>query len=346
MILLASWSSCDILQRMKTINLAYKFKLVPTSVHESHFSSWAGTCRFLYNVCLEHRIVSWNQYRKSVSYYDQANELKTLKRMEGFEWIKDAPAQILQQAMRNCDRSFKNFFHSSFGFPKFKRKGQGDSFRFPDPKQFSLRTVSRRKAFLKLPKIGEVALRLSRPVMGKIKNATVKRESDGWYVSFCCEQDISPAQKHLPSVGIDRGISESFVLSSDAKDKTPLSFSLPLQCKEIRKRIQVLQRRLRKKKRFSKKWQQAQKEIRKLHAKISKIRHDFLHKASTFISKNHGYVVLEDLKIKNMSKSARGSLKTPGKRVTQKSGLNREILFQGWGIFANQLNYKLEWRMP
>ena len=97
------------------------------------------------------------------------------------------------------------------------------------------------------------------------------------------------------------------------------------------------------KKKFSLNWKKLQQKIRKLHSKISRIRHDFLHKASTYVAKNHSYVSLEDLRIKNLSASAKGNLENPGKSVKAKSGLNREILFQGWGIFAIQLKYKTEW---
>ena len=281
--------------------------------------------------------------RTQVNYYDQANELKNLKKVEGFEWIKEAPAQILQQSLKDLDKAFKSFFGSGFGFPKYKKKGSTDSFRFPDAKQFSLRRVTRRKAYVKLPKIGEVAFRISQNIEGKIKNATIKRETDGWYISFCCEKEIVIPENKMPTVGIDRGISETLVLSSSEESFKNIELNLPSHCKELRERIKVLQKRLRLKKKFSLNWKKLQQKIRKLHSKISRIRHDFLHKASTYVAKNHSYVSLEDLRIKNLSASAKGNLENPGKNVKAKSGLNRDILFQGRGIFAIQLKYKTEW---
>lgn len=328
---------------MKVINVAYRFKLMPSAHQKEKFSSWAGTCRFLYNLGLEHRVLSWNQYRKSYNYYDQANELKILKKCEGFEWIKDSPAQILQQSLKDLDKAFKSFWRSGFGFPRYKKKGFGDSFRLPDAKQFSVRIVTKRKAFVKLPKIGEVAFRMSQAIEGKIKNATIKQETDGWYISFCCEKEIVMPNNNLPTVGVDRGISETLVLSCNTDGIKNIELNLPEQCRKLRERIKVLQRRLRSKKKFSQNWRKLQQKIRKLHSKITRIRHDFLHKASNYIAKNHSYISLEDLKIKNMSKSAKGTLEKNGKSVKAKSGLNREILFQGWGIFANQLKYKSEW---
>jgi len=130
------------------INLAYKYKLVPSGAQAETFARWAGSCRFVYNLGLEHRIFSWEQYRRSVNYYDQANELKEMKKVEGFEWLKETPAQCFQQAFKDLDKAFKSFWQSGFGFPKYKKHGFSDSFRFPDPKQFSVEIVSKNKAFL------------------------------------------------------------------------------------------------------------------------------------------------------------------------------------------------------
>ncbi len=323
---------------------------MPTSSQRESFSSWAGTCRFLYNACLEQRILYWTQYKKSINYYDQAAELKNVKKDNDLEWIAKTPAQCLQQTIMDLDKAFKSFWKSGFGFPHFKKKSQGDSFRFPDPAQFSVRVVSRKKAFVKLPKIGEVAFRLSRPLAGKIKYATISKSGVEWMISFCCEK-IVPLETEaqtikrkqlLPVVGIDRGISQTVALSYQ-NGQSQEELSLPQSCYHLFERLKVLQTRLRLKKKFSKAWRFAQSQISKIHKKITRIRLDFLHKLSSNLAKNHGHIVLEDLKIKNMSKSSSGTLEKPGKNVKAKSGLNRQILFQGWGIFARLLAYKCEW---
>jgi len=123
-----------------------------------------------------------------------------------------------------------------------------------------------------------------------------------------------------------RGISQTLALS----DETLYSLDdleLPKLCVELRSRIKVLQKRFRLKKKFSKDWHKMQNAIRKQHIKIARIRRDFLHKISTTLAKNHGLVTLEDLKIRNMSKSAKATAESPGRKVRAKSGLNREILF-------------------
>ena len=327
---------------LSKINLAYKFKLQPTKFQEEKFNAWAGSCRFVYNLGLEHRISSWEWYKKSVNYYDQANELKEMKKVEGFEWLKEAPSHILQQAFKDLDKAFKSFWRSGFGFPKFKKRGLEESFRFPDPKQFQIKKVSKKKGVVKLPKIGEVKFRWSQDILGKIKNATIKKETDGWYISFCAEKELEIKPNESPSIGIDRGISQTLALS-DESGYLRQDLELPKSCGKLRDRIKVLQKRLRLKKKCSKSWYSLQNEIRKLHTKIARIRRDFLHKISTKLAKNHGLVTLEDLKIKNMSKSAKGDAEEHGRNVKAKAGLNREILFQGWGIFAEMLKYKCQW---
>lgn len=324
---------------MELINKNYKFKLITKPSQEEVFDSWFGTCRFLYNLALEHRILHWNQWKSNQNYYDQANQLKDMKKVEGFEWIGEAPSQVLQQSLKDLDKAFRSFWRSGFGFPKWKKKSGNQSIRFPDAKSISVRRVSKRKAFVKLPKIGEVGFRLSRPILGKIKNCTVKKETDGLYITFCTEQELSHKKENenRTPIGIDRGITETIVTSKGQV------FKLPNQCKKHHERIKILQKRLRKQKKFSNNWKKSQEKIRKLHTKIARARLDFLHKTSTELVKKHDYIKLEDLKIKNMTKSAKGTIQNPGKNVASKSGLNREILLQGWGIFAKQLAYKTTW---
>ena len=325
------------------VNLAYKFKLLPDHSQEKTFLQWSSTCRFLYNLGLEHRILHWSQYRKSPNYFDQANELKELKRVEGFEWLKAPPAQLLQQALKDLNRSFLSFWQSGFGFPKYRKKGVHESFRFPDPKQFFIEKLTKRKGAIKLPKLGKVHFLMSRKVVGEINNATIRKEGGSWYLCLNCTKERGEQKPSKSSVGIDRGISQTIALS-DMSGFEIDELTLPSITYEIRERIKILQKRLRLKKKFSKKWQQLQRKIQKLHSKIARIRTDFLHKISTRLAKRHGHIVLEDLKIKNMSKSAKGTLENSGNHVKAKSGLNREILFQGWGLFAQLLSYKTDWR--
>ena len=89
--------------------------------------------------------------------------------------------------------------------------------------------------------------------------------------------------------------------------------------------------------------EKAKANVQKIHTGIANARKDFLHKTTTTISQNHALVCIEDLQVRNMSRSSKGSNEQHGKRVKQKSGLNRAILDQGWGEFRRQLDYKVSW---
>ncbi|NRA83590.1 MAG: IS200/IS605 family element transposase accessory protein TnpB, partial [Gammaproteobacteria bacterium] len=189
-----------------------------------------------------------------------------------------------------------------------------------------------------LPKIGWVNFRKSREILGKAKNVTVSKKGQHWFVSVQVEQEVD-APKHGSSsiVGGDLGVKRFLTLS----DNTVIN---PIDTDKQTARIKELQRKLAKKVKFSNNWKKAKEKITQLHSKISNIRHDRLHKISTSLSKSHAIIVLEDLKIKNMTKSSKGNTEVHGKMVKQKSGLNRVILNQGWGMFKDMLKYKQGWR--
>ena len=113
--------------------------------------------------------------------------------------------------------------------------------------------------------------------------------------------------------------------------------------KKYQDKLASAQRKLAKKTKFSNNWKKQKAKINRIHTKIANIRRDFLHKTSTELSKNHALIVIEDLKVKNMTRSAKGTLDEPGRNVKAKSGLNKSILDQGWYEFRRQLEYKQKW---
>ena len=114
--------------------------------------------------------------------------------------------------------------------------------------------------------------------------------------------------------------------------------------KTHQQRLARYQRRMSRKVKFSNNWKKAKAKVQKLHTAIANARKDFLHKTSTTLSQNHALVCIEDLQVKNMSRSSKGNREQHGKQVRQKSGLNRAILDQGWGEFTRQLEYKMVWK--
>ena len=139
-------------------------------------------------------------------------------------------------------------------------------------------------------------------------------------------------------VGLDMGIAR-FVTLSDGSHIDPLN-----SFKKHQQRLKRYQRRLARKVKFSQNWKKAKAKVSQIHINIGNARKDYLHQASAAISQNHAIVCIEDLQVRNRSKSSKGNAETHGKQVRQKSGLNRAILDQGWGEFRRQLDYKLAWR--
>ena len=227
----------------------------------------------------------------------------------------------MQHALKDLEKAYKNFFAKRADFPRFKRKGSGDSFRYPDPKQIKLDQGNSR---LFLPKLGWIRYRNSRDVLGELRNVTVSSNGGKWYISIQTQREVEqPTSIATTSIGIDLGIAR-FATFSDGSYIAPLN-SFKIQQAKLAK----YQRRMAHKQKFSNNWKKAKAKVQKIHTKIANARRDFLHKTTTTISQNHAVVFVEDLQVRNMSQSAAGTAENPGTNVAAKSGLNKAILDQG-----------------
>ena len=311
---------------------AYKFQLRTKPEQEAQMRRFAGCCRFVWNNALALEKEEYAKSKKRLGYSKVANMLPEWKKCK-YSFLSEAPSQTLQQALKDLDKAYRNFFAKRADFPKFKEKGVHDAFRYPQG--FSVDNGNGR---VFLPKIGWVRYRKSRDVLGTPKNVTVILEAGKWYVSIQTEMEIGiPVHPSNKTIGLDMGITH-FVALSDGHLIAPRN-----SFKASEKKLVRLQRRLAKCKKFSKNWQKIKTKIAKLHRKIACMRQDFLHKLSTDICKTHALVVMEDLKVRNMSQSASGTVDSPGRNVRAKAVLNKRILDQGWSEFRRQIVYKSQW---
>ena len=311
---------------------AFKFELMPNGEQTRRINQFCGCSRFVFNKALDGQKQAYEADNQAqFSYTKIANLLPQWKK--AFPWLEDCYSQVLQQSLKDLDGAFKNFFQKRAGFPKFKKKGLKERFRFPQGCK-----LEQHNNRLYLPKIGWVRYRNSHNVVGEIKNVTVSKKCGRFYVSIQTEYEVEIPQHQGGEIGIDMGIVRFATLSNG-------EYFEPLNAfKTYKGKLAKLQRQLKNKVKFSKNWQKLQAKIAKLHHKIANCRKDFLHKISTTISKNHAMIYIEDLQVSNMSKSAKGTVEQPGANVAQKSGLNRAILDQSWTEFRRQLDYKSQWQ--
>ncbi|SXF89760.1 Gifsy-1 prophage GlpA [Klebsiella variicola] len=295
---------------------------------------FAGACRFVFNRALALQNENHEAGNKYIPYTKMTSWLIEWKSIPDTQWLKDAPSQPLQQSLKDLERGYKNFFQKRAAFPRFKKRGQNDAFRYPQG--VKLDQTSNR---ISLPKLGWIRYRNSREVIGEVKNVTVSQSCGKWYVSIQTEYEVAdPVHKAASMVGLDAGVTKLATLSDGTVYQPVNSF------KASQRKLAMLQRQLSRKVKFSASWQKQKKKIQRLHSHIANIRRDYLHKVTSEISKNHAMIVIEDLKVSNMSKSAKGTAERHGRNVRAKSGLNRSILYQGWYEMRRQLEYKQFWR--
>ena len=313
----------------------FLFKLKPNGRQARLMSRFAGCCRFVYNKGL-----TWakEQYESKTSKHPTYKNLSALlpewKKDPELPWLSECYSQCLQQSMKDLSRAYSNFFSGRADFPVYHKKfGTSDGFRYPQG--FKIDETGKQ---IYLPGIGFVKYRRSRYIEGKAKNVTVMRKADGWYVSIQTEYEKEIPKHNGDEVGMDMGV-VWFCTLSDGTQIAPCD-----ALKKHLKKLAQLQRGLSRKEKFSSNWKKAQQKVAKLHQRIGNIRQDFINKVALDLSKKHAVIYREDLRIKNMTASAAGTLEEPGHNVAQKSGLNRAILNQAWGKFFQRLQWKCEQR--
>lgn len=328
------------------IRKAVRYRLETTPEQEHLLARAAGCVRFVWNRALAIQKSYLEHGCGILSYVDIAKCLTTWRNGESFGFLSESPVHPQQWALKFLDRALKDAFDKSNPkrFPAFKKKGLHDSIRYPDPEQIKIDLNAedsdgrRLLPTIFLPRIGWVKFRKSCIIGGEIRNVTVSRAGGHWYVAIQTEKTVAdPVHPEASAVGADRGVASLLTLSDGTR-------FLPVTAyRDLQQKLARAQRRLAQKVKFSANWKKQKAVITRLHERIADMRKTVLHQISTTLSKNHAVVVLEDLKVQNMTGSATGTAAAPGRRVRQKAGLNKAILDQGWGMLRQLLAYKLAW---
>jgi putative transposase len=316
----------------------------PTSRQNAALSACLEDHRELYNAALEHRRTAYRKADVTVRYGDQSAELKHIRaedRTGQGRWSFSSQ----QATLRRLDKAFAAFFRRlkagrKPGFPRFKGRGWFDTVEWPkdgDGCRWDSQPEHPTATFVRLQGIGHVRVHQHRPVLGRVKTISVKREGFRWYVVLSCD-DVPAAP--LPATGaaggIDMGVA-SLVTTSDGEH-----LDNPRHLAASAGRLAAAQQALARKKRGSKRRRKAVARVAALHAKVRRRRLDGAHKAALALVRGYDVIVHEDLQIANMTRSASGTLKAPGYNVAAKSGLNRSILDAGWRVFLTILTHKAE----
>ena len=246
---------------------------------------------------------------------------------------------VQQQALRDFAQAMANFFVGTHRRPSWRKAGRDESFRIVAVKPEHVRRLSRKTGEVWIPKAGWVRFRWSRAVPS-VKSYRVTRDRAGrWHIAFAAIPEPVPAPGTGVVVGIDRGVSVSAALS------TGEMLRVPQLSAQRRRRLAHLQRTLARAKRGSNRRAQVKLAIARLRARDTDARKDWAEKVSTDIARRFDVIRVEDLGIRGMTRSAKGTAQAPGRNVRQKAGLNREILRSGWGLLVRRLRDKAPGRV-
>ena len=319
-----------------------RYRLLPTPAQQAVLRDHCGHARYIWNLAVEQHS-HWHPGRKGApGYREQCHQL-TAARGE-HPWLREGSQTVQQQALRDFAQAMAAFFDpgNPAGRPSWRKAGRDEGFRIVGRRgrQWDVRRVSRKVGQVWVPKAGWIRFRWSRAVPSGAKSYRVTMDRAGrWHVAFAAVPDPVPAPGNGEVVGIDRGVAVSAALS------TGELLSVPSLTARERKRLRRLERKLSRARRGSNRRGRMKHAIARLRARETDRRKDWAEKTSTGIARRFDVIRVEELKIGNMTRSARGTRGDPGRNVRQKAGLNRGILASGWGLLVRRLEEKAPGRV-
>jgi putative transposase len=336
----------------------HRARLYPIAVQTASLDGQGHTARALWNLLHEWYICRNGgiAVRPSISEIDRQLRDARTDPLPGWEWLSDLPAQATQQVLRQYLRAWSRCFTGVSRPPKFKKRSRHLAMDFPQASALRIARLNRHWGEINLTLIGRVRFRWSRPLPGvsqgypgRITGARLIKDSLGWHIYFRVEEPSVVVADHPGSpIGIDRGVVHTMALSNGKMLEMRSLLTLGerrrlrgLERKAARQHLAYMQQRVHDPNAaVSKRQRRTYEQIAALRGRQARRRQDWLHKTTTDLAKSHGVVVMEDLRIQHMTRSARGTIKHPGSNVRAKAGLNRSILGMAWGKAEHMLAYK------
>jgi putative transposase len=315
-----------------------RYRMVASPAQEAVLREHCGHARYVWNLAVEqHR--HWRPGRKSApGYLEQCRQL-TAARAE-HPWLAAGSQMVQQQALRDFTQAMANYLGGTHDRPSWRKAGRDEGFRVVAVRPGHVRRLSRRVGEVRVPKAGWVRFRWSRAVPPEVKSYRVTLDRAGrWHIAFAVIPEPIAGPGNGQTVGIDRGVAVSAALS------TGEMLTVPGLSARRNKRLRRLQRRLARAKRGSNRRAGVKLTVARLRAREADARKDWAEKASTDIARRFDMIRVEDLRIRSMTRSAKGTAGAPGQNVRQKAGLNREILRSGWGLLVRRLEDKAPGRV-
>ena len=293
--------------------------------------------RFLWNLAVEQQ--SWWRPGRTAApgWAEQCCQLTCARREH--EWLAAGSVIVQQQALRDFSQAMAGFFNGTHRKPTWRKTGRDEGFRIVAVRPGHVRRLNRATGVVYVPKVGWVRFRWSRTVP-HARSYRVRLDQAGrWHVAFAAVPRPIEGPGTGDVVGVDRGVAVSAALS------TGQMLICPRLSAGRQRRLKRLQRKLARAKRGSNRRAAVKSAIARLRAREADARKDWAEKLSTDLARRFDRIRVEDLRITDMTRSAKGTIENPGSSVRQKSGLNREILASGWGILVERLEHKAPGRV-
>jgi putative transposase len=315
-----------------------RYRLRPSAAQEAMLLGHCAQTRYVWNLCVEQES-HWRLGRgKMPGFAGRCRQLSEARAAE--PWLAEGSVIVQQQAIRDHDQAMRNYYAGTHRHPSWRKAGRDEGFRIVHLKPRDVRKLNRNTGEVRIPKAGWVRFRWSRQVPQDAKSFRVTRDRAGrWHVAFAVVPEPVPAPGTGEVAGIDRGVAVSAALS------TGELLHVPGLTPRERERLRRLERKLARARRGSNRRARVRLAIARLKARQSDRRKDWAEKTSTDIAGRFDVIRVEDLQVKNMTRSAKGTVEEPGRNVRAKAGLNRGILGSGWGLLVRRLQDKAPGRV-